>query len=251
MRIANMATFPGRLDSLEQTLASIHGQFDLLNLVLNEFQDVPMSLRSIESVNFVRPDQDMKDVGKFYDCGADADDYIFLLDDDIAYPRDYADRMIDYFETMPLTAKVLGVHGVTYSDFFDGRPQSRLVYPFNRRLDRFTLVNQLGTGTVLCKGADMPPLQHMMCAQRYVDVRFAAYQYTRGVDMVCVARDAEWLKQLETRDSIFDSFTKVWPSRVTRQALTIGGFAKLNALHWKCLSEWNAATLDTDALAVG
>ena len=97
----------------------------------------------------------------------------------------------------------------------------------------------------------MPPLQRMMCAQRYVDVRFAAYQYTRGVDMVCVARDAEWLQQLETSDSIFDSFTRVWPSRVTRQAMTIGGFAKLNALHWKCLSEWNAATLDTDALAVG
>ncbi len=239
MKIANMATFPARLQKIDQTLRSIRGQFDRVNLVLNEYEEVPRELAKHDWIDFVLPTEDLKDVGKFHPFDRQPDDWVFLLDDDIVYPADYAERLIDYYETIPLQRKVIGVHGIVYSDFFDGRPQSRLVHSFTKRLEKFVLVNQLGTGTVLCKGEDMPTFEFMQGSQRYVDVRFACWQKSRGVDLVCVPRSSDWMRQREVDDSIFEGFTQTWPAHVTREALGIAGFSKLDAKHWKQLAEWN------------
>ena len=39
--IANVATFPGRRETLLQTLGSIAAQVDVVNLVLNEYVFIP------------------------------------------------------------------------------------------------------------------------------------------------------------------------------------------------------------------
>ena len=48
-----------------------------------------------------------------------------------------------------------------YSDFFDGTTSARLVYPFFVELASHKLVNQLGTGTLHCKGFQMPSFYFM------------------------------------------------------------------------------------------
>lgn len=227
MRIlAVMATYPARDACLDTAVASLAGQVDRLHLVLNEYAAPPAPGRFPDNVAATIPERDLKDTGKFSVAVA-PDDLCLLCDDDILYPPDYAARMGAALDAHAGRDAVVGVHGVVYSDFFDGAPGSRLVHGFTRALARDVPVNQLGTGTVACRGRQMPPFARMESAARFVDVRFAAHCAATDRPMICVARDAGWLRQIETGSSLFETFTAAWPPEVVREAARIGGFRRL------------------------
>jgi hypothetical protein len=245
MIIANAATFPNRASILRENLSRIASQVDVLNLVLNEFDEVPAELAVIRNLNAILPDRDYKDVGKFVPQ-VGKDDYVVLVDDDIVYPKSYVAEMVEMFEALPLPRKVLGVHGVIYSDFFEGSPASRCVYPFQLQNTSFRVVNQLGTGTVVCRGEDFPPIEVMHDSQRFVDVRFASWQHRRGVPMVCVPRSSGWLREggLPGTDSIFSTFTHKWPEAVTLEAQGIAGFSRIDPFAVATLLDWASESGD-------
>jgi hypothetical protein len=124
---------------------------------------------------------------------------------------------------------VVGVHGVVYSDLFDGASSSRFVMKFDRALKRPILVNQLGTGCAMTRGDLMPPFAMMKEAQRFVDVRFARYCHEQRIGMVCLARPDGWLTDLGPEDSIFMSYTRQHQNRQLDEVLTFAGFGRLDA----------------------
>ncbi|MFO1151152.1 MAG: hypothetical protein U1E62_22475 [Alsobacter sp.] len=225
---AAMATYPGRGRAVVDAVTSISSQVDEVLLVANEYSagnffSVP------NNVKVIFPETDLKDTGKF--CGSyDDQDYVILCDDDIIYPEDYVDVMLSKLEKYSGQGAIVGVHGVIYSDFFDGDPGSRIVHVFSQGLKNDVYVNQLGTGTVACRGSDMPSLEFMVSSARFVDVRFAAHCHRLGLHRVCIAREAGWMKEISTGVSLFDSFTITWPSNVTAEAQEIGGLRFLPAL---------------------
>lgn len=227
MKIANMATYPARQSStLSTAVASIARQVDVVNLCLNQYVEIPHSLASIDNVNAFIPEQDYKDTGKFV-VGCEKNDDVFLVDDDILYPRNYVDYCMElrnrYLELNP----IIGFHGVIYSDIFDGAASSRNVFSFRTGLNHNRVVNQLGTGTIYCKGNQLPDYQYMEKSEFYVDVRFGKYAYDNGWPMVCGAREAHWMQDLEPGDSIFESFTKKWPTEVCKEVQSFAGYGKL------------------------
>lgn len=227
MRIANMASYPARGDAtLQQAVASIAAQVDLVNLCLNGFDAVPVWIAQHDNVNAFVPDLDYKDVGKFVVRPPDDAD-VFYVDDDIAYPTDYADYCVEVYRRHEAFAPIVGAHGVIYADLFDGNPLARNVFAFRRRLVSHRVVNQLGTGTAHCKGWQCPDLAFMRDSERFVDVRFARHAATNGWPMICIAREENWLRDLQPEDSIFDSFTKSWPLSVTREVQDIAGYGRL------------------------
>lgn len=226
--IANMATYPGRaIASVISTIESLVDQVDEINLCLNSYESVPAELLSDSRVKPFIPQSDYKDVGKF--CGEflDTDD-IFLVDDDIIYPPDYVDTHKHYRSKFGEMDLVFGVHGVIYSDLFDGSVESRKVFSFPLGLDAPRVVNQLGTGTVYLKGYQMPSLEFMEGSQKYVDVRFARWQSERGRSLVCIPRSKGWLSEVAMESSsIFADFTTRWPIAVTIEAQGIAGYSKI------------------------
>lgn len=227
MRVANIATYPAREDSALPALRSIASQVDVLNVAFNEYPDVPDAYRRLPNLNAVIPAHDIKDVGKFIFPVAPEDD-VFLCDDDIVYPPNYVTSMMQARESLDFTGVIVGVHGVIYSDYFDGLARSgRLVHLFYRGLDVAERVNQLGTGTVHVKGCQMPPLKFMEGSSGFVDIRFARYAYEHDYPMFCVARETGWLRELENEEALHLGVTRRLPLNALHEVQAYSGLARL------------------------
>lgn len=227
--VGQVATYPGRKHNLPVMLESIAPQLDELCVVLNQFSARQRrQLPQFSNVRYIVPDDDLKDTGKFLQPRT-ADEYVFLLDDDLAFPADYVSKLVDWYERLPAERLVVGLHGVVYSDLFEGAAGSRFVAKFDKALERPLLVNQLGTGCAMTRGDLLPPMSYMLTSQRFVDVRFARYCHENGIGMVCLPRPDQWVGDLQPEESIYESYTRMHHGEQLAEILTFGGFAKLNA----------------------
>lgn len=227
MIIANMATYPGRKDIILDSVKRLLPQVDKLNLCLNEFTDIPLELKDLDKLNPFIPNKDYKDMGKFLHNYND-NDYVLLVDDDIIYPDDYVETLVSYYNKFSDLNCIVGCHGIIYSDIFDGNALSRKVFSFTKRLDRNRVVNQLGTGTVLLKGSQMPSIEYMLGSEKFVDVRFSKYLYEKKIHLICIERNDNWMKEKTVTNSIFNEFTKKWPLQPIKEVQKIAGYSKLD-----------------------
>lgn len=231
MRIANVATYPARQENCLPSLLSIAAQVDVLNVTLNEYTAVPQAFRVLENANFHIPDRNLRDLGKFCFAAGDDDD-VFLCDDDILYPSDYTAWMMqlraESVAADPAADPVLGVHGVTYSDYYDGRSRSgRLVHTFHLPLDQAVQMNQLGTGTIHVKGRQMPSFAYMDGSSGFVDIRFARHAHEQGYPMICIARGRNWLTEVKNEETLYLTVTRNLPAKALQEVQAFGGLARL------------------------
>lgn len=227
-RIGQVATYPGRLDNLPLMLESVAPQFDEIYVVLNQFtKRQQLTLPKLANVRYEIPENDLKDTGKFRRKPGEGE-YVFLMDDDLIFPPDYVERMIGFHNRMPGARTAVGLHGVIYSDLFEGAPASRFVAKFDKALDKPILVNQLGTGCLMLPGELMPPFDFMRTSQRFVDVRFARYCHENNIGMVCVPRPAGWVVDQEPEDSIFETYTRGHHGEQLPEIVQFAGFGKLD-----------------------
>jgi hypothetical protein len=223
-KVSVMATFPGREEILAETVGSIAAQVDVLHLVFNEYAAAGLKApRLPKNVTAVFPKDDLKDTGKFF-VSVEEDDYVFLCDDDIVYPPDYTAALMAKYGRFEHLNPIIGVHGVTYVDVFDGNPASRVVHVFAQALKRDCFVNQLGTGTTLCRGRQMPTFEFMKTSARFVDLRFARHCQRNEYPRICIAREGRWMNELKAGPSIFESFTTNWATEIVRECQEIAGF---------------------------
>lgn len=228
MRVANMATYPSRENNtFQQAISSIARQVDVVNLCLNQYSEIPDWLAALSNVKAFIPNKDYKDVGKFVHKPAPDDDVIYV-DDDILYPRDYFTYLKSVADRYKELSPIVGVHGLIYSDAYCGYPLSRNMFTFRTRLSKSRVVNQLGTGTIYCKGWQCPELDFMLGSEKYVDVRFANHAQANGWPLVCAAREEKWMGDLEAEQSIHEDFTKKWPLNVIREVQSIAGYSRLS-----------------------
>lgn len=209
--VINMATIPERTTQFLQALRSICFQADTLNIYLDRpgatyqgpaFQGVDLRLAVAEK------SPGLRDNGKFLHIG-DADNcYFFTVDDDIMYPPDYVEVLIEAIERYQRRA-VVGIHGITIPEAPDRYfCNERGVLHFERGLAKDTAVNVLGTGTLAfhsstVSGFSLKHFPHTGMA----DVCFAAYCRTRQIPLVAVARRNNWLEEIPTENtSLFQEF---------------------------------------------
>jgi hypothetical protein len=228
-RIGHIATYPGRKDYLPVMLESVVPQLDEICVVLNQYgAKQRRQLPQYPNVRYVIAEDDLKDTGKFLEPRR-ADEYVFLLDDDLEFPADYVSKLVDHYELLPTERVVVGLHGVVYSDLFDGASSSRFVAKFDKALAWPLLVNQLGSGCAMTRGDLLPPMDYMASSRRFVDVRFARYCHENGIGMVCLPRPDQWIKDLQPEESIFESYTRLHHGEQLGEILAFGGFGNLDA----------------------
>ena len=227
MIIANIATYPQREGNRRKSINSIARQVDRVNVALNNYTKVPRDLKGIKNANFFFPEDDLKDLGKFaFDVAAEDD--VFLCDDDIIYPHDYVSSMMNFLSATGNQDVVIGLHGVIYSDYYDGQKRSgRFVHVFHRLLEDTSRVNQLGTGTVHLKGKLLPNLKEMSGASGYTDIKFARLMFDRRIPLYAVARDADWLTEVINDSSLYLEVTSNLPIQALREVQVFCGLSKL------------------------
>lgn len=223
--IAHMATYPARAELAEAAARSIASQVDELRLVFNEFGDAPDWTKDVANVTPILPCEDTKDTGKFLPEVA-AHDRVFLCDDDLDYTPGYVSHFLSQAELLGLEHNILGLHGTIYRRWF-GQLRSlrarRCIY-YSKALRKPVYVDQLGTGTSLTLGANLPNFAQMKSSQKFVDVRFARLAQERGVNMISIARPAKLLVPLGGREgSIYQTFTRNSPPNVLAEARVFAG----------------------------
>lgn len=206
---AHMATYPARRDLLEQSVRSLAPQVDRVFLVLNDYAEVPPELADIPNLEAILPAKDLKDTGKFLPVPA-ADDVVVLADDDLLYNPDHVRHLLAAGEEIGLDRNVVGLHGALYLS-----PLKRRTLRFFHALDAARRVHQLGTGTVLALGRNLPPHDFMAGSEKFVDVRYARWLAEQGIGLWIVARPRGFLVEIPDdsgrRETIFQGFTKLRP----------------------------------------
>lgn len=193
-----MATFPARRRQLRKAVASIIGQVDRLHVYLNNYQSIPDFLQQDRVVAHLPSLGDLQERGKFY--GAEGEKgYIFLLDDDIVYPKDYVKRMVQEVERHNREA-VIGVHGISYSRTKPSPIADRSVCAFWKACLGGP-VDALGTATVAYHSDALELSISNTNFDGQADPFVAAKAWELGRPMLSIARKRNWLRPLRSERS--------------------------------------------------
>jgi len=110
-KIFNVATYK-RDHYLLKTIESIYDQADVINIALNSHTIVPTELCNDAKINCYITNNSIGDGFKFLKLN-DSNGYYFTIDDDIIYPKNYSDYLIQKY--MQYNNKcVVTLHGRTF-----------------------------------------------------------------------------------------------------------------------------------------
>src|SRR5882757_5464365 len=128
MIIAGMATMPERLPYLENVVTTMRPQVDALRVYLNDFEEIPDFLTNDEACLSSDGIGDLGDLGKFYWLNntpeSDEASHYLTIDDDLGYPGDYVNRLVEEFDARKRKA-IVGVHASTFSQPIEDFTTSR------------------------------------------------------------------------------------------------------------------------------
>lgn len=235
MNTGTLATYPPRRETLLTVVEAMAPQLEQLNIVLNQYDDIPAELARFPNLNPILPHEDTKDVGKFYPDVSGT--YTLLLDDDLIYPDDYVPRTIDRFENLTNPRSVASYHCSTYyvpRPWAGGLKGLRQALAFRRNtiadyreVDVFfdhkpdyRIVDQPASGCCILRSADMPGYDYMRDSQKFVDVRLAKWCFEQDLMPVCLPREKDWIKPYDYEETIYGEFTQTNPPHVSDEIWT-------------------------------
>lgn len=196
---AQLATFPAREALMREVVQALLPQVDRLTILFNGYSDVPADLAENPQIDAIITDVDSKDTGKFF-AAPEADDIVFLVEDDIGYPADYVERSIAEASAIGWDRNVFGYLGFIHHEGDGEQPQGWEMLPFNGRLTKARGVRMLGTGTVLARGDAIPAMGFMLNYIGHSDVGFALHTLRQGRLAWALPRPMSWLKDRIPQD---------------------------------------------------
>lgn len=198
------AASPTRKDAFIRAINSLLFQVDEVNIYLDGYEALPQGIdwQGVKPrIRAAKESPGIRDNGEFLalrDCG---DCYFFTADDDIVYPPDYVERLIERIECYGRMA-VVGIHGFLLPTFpvrFFG--EGRQVFHFGEELLADCPVNGLGTRTVAFHSSLLADL----CIEDFkdpgmTDVYLSVLCETRKIPMIAARRTARWLREVRSTD---------------------------------------------------
>ena len=212
--IASLASIPKRLPMLRDCVMSLLAQTDIVRVFLNEYPEVPDYLNHPRvEVRRSQDWDDKGDAGKFGWIGeADPPGLRLILDDDLIFPPDFAQKMsakLDYYGRNAF----LGCHGVLlkqpFKAYYEGK--SRNVFHFESALDRDRTVHFLGTNAFAYHSESVDLRWDDFMFRNMADIWIAEFAQQRKIPMVCVARGRKWIVQNSQEggfETIYDASQK-------------------------------------------
>lgn len=200
MIVAGMATMPDRLPYLEEAVAALRPQVDVLRIYLNNFVSVPDFLDPEEACLSDDAAGDLGAEGKFFWVddheGHDYDHYL-TVDDDIGYPPDYVETLVKESERRNRQA-IIGVHGSTFSFPIESFVTSRAErYRFHEALTEARQVHILGTATTLISRNTIElGLEEDFPMRNASDLQLAIAAQNQRVPMIAIPRQAGWMTEM-------------------------------------------------------
>jgi hypothetical protein len=196
MVVFSLSAIPERSSNLDSIVPIILGQCDLLIANLVGYESVPNILDhpKIKINKFESAGSEIR----FYDYYNVPDDcYYFTIDDDILYPEDYTERMLEGMSRYE-NRRVCCVHGSNLNlGMNSGFYTKRRVFHFSERLAKDTKVMIPGVGTSCFFKGTMDIDIGRYSVRNMSDAYTACFMAEQGIGRVSVSREKGWLKPLE------------------------------------------------------
>jgi hypothetical protein len=206
-RIATIATLARREDSFRQMLPTILGQVQHTFVALGGYPDVPAFLRGLERVSVFLCDRgpDLGASSRFL-CleQLPRPAVVLVVDDDILYPPDYAERMAHGLAEFDGEA-LLGVHGRIFMPPHASYSEHAFSHHFQAAVDGATFVHEVGAGTCAFLSTRLAVDPRGWDRYDMDDIVLAIEAQKRGLPRIVVERRADWLRPLaeDQDDSLF------------------------------------------------
>jgi FkbM family methyltransferase len=193
--LASVASVPSRTDWLREVVARLRPQVDRLLVYLNDYPAVPGYLDDEQVTVVSSADRgDRGDAGKFFAAGRHTGVQV-LCDDDIAYPEDYVERLLEGVERYHRRA-VVGFHASMLGDPFTDYLRTRTITHMSRGVGADRGVHVLGTGTAAYHSSTIRVRRSDFRSPNMADVWFALLGQRQRVPFVQLRREAGWLQEL-------------------------------------------------------
>ena len=201
--VAGMATVAGNEAALFRAVNSLLPQVDRIDLYANTFERLPALLQGHPKLRCVidREGTRYGDAGKFWGLQDCVDTIYLSCDDDIDYPPDYVQRMVEVLARHGGACAVT-VHAALMRQCADGvvrsyyEVETRTVFHFERELAVERRAHVPGTGTTVFHSHFVKPGMHHFQKPNMADLWLAGYLREKALPVIAVARPAGWLKQL-------------------------------------------------------
>ena len=218
--VAGMATVPGNEAALFRAVNSLLPQVDRIDLYGNVFEQLPALLQGHPKLRCVvdREGTRYGDAGKFWGLQDCVDTIYLSCDDDIDYPADYVQRMVEVLARHG-GACAVSVHAALMRQcaddvvryYYDG--ETRTVFHFERELHGERRAHVPGTGTTVVHSHFVKPGMAYFQQPNMADLWLAQYLLENALPVVAIARPAGWLKQLPVdRPTIFEHSAQQRPT---------------------------------------
>jgi len=206
LKIAQIATLPERLTSLRLSIDSIYKQVDKIYVSLNGHQVCPDYDDIEHKINWVFLDNSLGDAAKAYGL-ENRKGFIFLVDDDLQYPHDYASYMLSKYEQHK--GCIITLHGRVFQ-----RPVRK---SHGGHVENYRCLNTVvgdhithigGSGVMLFHTDDFRITTADCPRRNMMDIWVGKKAHELGVKIVVVEHKAGWLKYLSPTKTIWGSHTR-------------------------------------------
>lgn len=196
MITVNIASIPTREQHLEEIIKSQIQYVDRFEVYLNNYNYIPRYLNN-SKINVYTSQQygDLGDCGKFFNIER-INGYVICLDDDLHYPNDYIEKMIEKIDLHKRTSLIC-VHGnLLPSNNINSYYKEKHGLHFSKELSGDTLVDIPGTGTLGLHADFIKIPFNIFKSNNMTDLWLGLYALQQNIPIWCISRRYHWLQQV-------------------------------------------------------
>jgi hypothetical protein len=195
MILVKIASIPNRIRQLESTICKLLDDVDQVDVYLNNYLTVPQFLNQPKIQVFTSQEYgDKGDIGKFFQI-EHASGYVLTLDDDLFYPDNYVQTMINKIDFYNRRAFVCVHANQLPKHKLSSYYQNKLGIHFEGALEEDTRVDIPGTGTLGFHTEKVKLTSDIFIRPNMTDIWLAIHAKDNGIPIICVRRKSLWLTQ--------------------------------------------------------
>lgn len=208
--ICGIATTLERKDSLKDTVDSIINQVDELIVYQNDYNEVFDFLKNdkIKVLSSINTGVNMGDAGKFYLVGEYPNSYYLTIDDDIIYPVDYVETIINGLKKYN-NKVIVSHHGRLFGDNVNNY-YADYIKSYHFRLEHigYDRVHTPGTGVMGFHTKHVPIKFSDFIYPNMADIIVGVKMSKLDIDCICLPHKENWLKDSTKYDQHHSLFNK-------------------------------------------
>lgn len=191
-----IASLPERENNLQETIESIYNQFDIIHVVLNGYDYFP-SFLDRDKISVYTSDNERGAAMKYWGVQW-SDGYYFSCDDDLIYPPDYVEHMIQSLREYN-NKIVVSAHGGDLKQI-PLRSARKILYPvhhFQREMSYDKFVMMGGTGVMAFYQPWFNLSMEEFLSHNMVDADMFYKTQTQEVPVLIASHPQNWIKYQE------------------------------------------------------